>query len=398
MLEPKDICIYYPTYCDVKVLKRGTTIAKRFGFTVLVGDGRYTDFPQIRGSDYSHDGTLEYCKENDIHYFKAKPMREQDKVNIAIKTAKDLGCKVFMMQGADSYLVGDIDEFMLNLQREYDRVSDQPVVMFIRTVEEQKQDKWNNTASRQPRVWFNYWKLELRHLHWCIYIKGAKDDDPLHYDQTMIEGLVCHHDNSLRPRGRDDMMTRYQDTNVERERELFLEKVAKRVWGNVNLLVWHEDSRGTYQEARLYYLKMQEVYSHLLFIRKGYSVTHEDIRRLRNLLEHRNNIHQHIQVLTGVWKVGKHWKQISLDPMGTYSFMKWPTEAIKKLYSPKGTDFKPDDYLLALPFTGGPIYCMEKDVVDAVGDISDDLTLFHILKGLYVQIFAYTRVRFKWQT
>jgi hypothetical protein len=313
MLEVSDIICYVPVYNDAEALERNLTKLDAMGIKALVIDGRFTDFPKINDNDVSTDQTFEVATAHGAHYVMAHPMREQDKFNLALEVAEERGAKVFMYCGADAYFEADMGEFMINLQRFYEQYAAEPSMLMIQTEELQPDAKWNNTGQRQPRLILNYWKIEARHLHWTIYAKGAGDTEPLSPVNEVIDGIKLYHDNSIRPQERDDMMTKYQDINVPRERKMFMDHVVPKAFDTLRILPWRIGVDGSYEEGRRVFLsgkynKFQDVitsskeeYSHLLVIDEGYDVNDRILAQFEHILNERNNIMLQLPLITAVW-------------------------------------------------------------------------------------------------
>lgn len=391
MLEKSDIIVYIPVYNDLIALKHNLKKLDKLGLKALVVDGRFTDFPQINNDDYSSDGLQEFIQDTildnphsfDIH----KPCREQDKLNYAMRQAfSDLYCKVFMYIGADAYLQGDIDEFLINLTRQYERFVTGPAILQILTEETQPGAKWNNTATRQPRILLNYHLMEARHTHWAMFEKGAPDDMPLEHQQVVVEGLKIIHDNTIRPKERDDLMTAYQNTNVLRERRMFMNHIAKKAYDTVKLERWYEDVCN-YPTARRIFLASGS--THLVMANQGFSATNEIMQAFEEAITIRNNTYEAVPILSAVYKVGD--EKITMDPTGKHldSLPNYP--AVRKMYSAEG--IKPTAAFMAIPWTVGPIICMDRRTVSLIDNMGDEIDFMTFTNQLGLRKEAVTDIR-----
>jgi hypothetical protein len=391
MLTVNDIICYIPVYNDAVALERCLTKLDKLGIQALVIDGRFTDFPQIEDNDVSTDQTMEVATSHHAHYVMAEPMREQNKFNLALEIARERGFEVFMYCGADAYYEGDIDEFMMNLQRFYEQYAAEPTLVCVFAEETQPDAKWNNTSSRQPRIIFNYWKMEARHLHWTMYEKGAPDTQPLQTVYDIVEGIKLYHDNTIRPKERDDMMTAYQNHNVPREREMFMEYCTPKAYDYVKILPWRIGVDGSYEDGREKYFDGD--YSHLLVVSEGYDLTDEHIHRFENVLEDRNRTLLQLPIITAVWKSRTKPDHFTLNPDGEIKadFPKYPK--VERLYSPDGLS-NDEDPILVAPYTAGPAVCMGEKVVYNMEHMGDNLDFLAILLGLGYQIHADARIQF----
>jgi hypothetical protein len=380
-------------YNDAEAISRCLEKLHKMGVKALVVDGRFEDFPAINDSDISTDNTQEVCQHFHAHYEVFPVGREQDKFNFALNIAEQLGYKVFMYCGADAWFEADMPEFLLSLQLKYERYITEPTQITVQTEELQPDAKWNNTATRQPRVILNYWKMEARHLHWTMYEKGAHDTRPLSpMHDGVLEGIKLYHDNTIRPTERDDMMTNYQNHNVERERQMFLDKVVPKAYKYLKIMV-HNMADGSYEEARDRFLRSDGKFSHLMIVDEGYDPNFEQMHGFERVLRERNNMMQQLPIVTAVWASKTTKNHFTLNPDGEIK-SKWPKyPRIEALYSPKGLPVEPEPILVA-PYTPGPAVCMNRRVVAMVEHRGDKLDFLAILMGLGYQMHADSRIQF----
>jgi hypothetical protein len=431
MLELDDIVCYVPVYNDAEALERNLTYLDKIGIKALVIDGRFTDFPQINDNDVSTDETFEVATKHGAHYVMAHPMREQEKFNLALEIARERGHEVFMYCGADTYYEADVNEFMINLQRFYEQYVTTPTQLMVFTEELQPDSKWNNTGTRQPRIILNYWKMEARHLHWTMYEKGAPDTQPLSPITELVDGIKLYHDNSIRPKERDDMMTDYQNHNVPRERMEFMDKVVPKAYDHIHIFPWRLGIDGTYEEGRREFLKSthntfahskqflddkglkpkdfgasedfkdtitesKEEYSHMIVIDEGYGLDFEHKHLFENILEERNNLMQQLPLISAVWTSPEQKGHFTLNPDGKIT-MNWPKfPKVEQLYSPKGLKLELEPILVA-PYTRGPVVCLSRKVVALVEHMGDKLDFLAVLMGLGIQMHADARIQYEWK-
>jgi len=393
LLTADDIICYVPVYNDADALGRCLKRLDILGIRGLVVDGRFTDFPQINRHDYSTDKTKEVAESYNAIFEYKSPGREQDKLNFAFDIARKHGYEVFMYCGADAFFEGDMSEFLLDLQRLYDRHVTLPTLINMQAKELQPDSKWNNTGSRQPRIILNYWKIEARHLHWTLYEKGAPDITPLNPIGTIIGGLILYHDNSVRPKERDNLMTEYQNGNVPRERALFMRHIVPKTHKKIKIMQWTLDVDGTYEQARASFLSKYTEYSHLMLIRKGYHVNDAQLEQFENVLMERNNVIMNLSIITAVWHSEEDEDYYTLNPTGEIEvdFPKYPR--IQQLYSPKGV--APSQFpIIVVPHTPGPVWVMDAKALRLMDHIGDDLDFAAISSQLGLQIHADTRIKF----
>ncbi len=380
-------------YNDAEALERCLTKLDYLGIKALVIDGRFTDFPKMNNSDFSSDNTPEICKEHDAVYSINPPSREQDKLNYAFTLAKEFDYKVFMYCGADAYFEGDIDEFMLDLQRYYEQYAVEPTQLCVETKELQPDSKWNNTSTRQPRIILNYWKLEARHLHWTLFEKGIANTQPLAPVGEIVHGIKLYHDNTVRPQKRDDLMTKYQDGNVPREREMYMKHIVPKAFDKIKMMTWYLKKDGSYEEARIRFFKNEGEFTHLLLAIDDVHMPSGVICAFWDVLEERNNVMENLHLITAVWASKHKDKHFTLDPEGKYSVNMPKLPKIEALYSPRGIPDEPESVIVA-PFTPGPVVCMDAYAVRLMDHIGSKLDFTAIISGLGLQFHADSRIRY----
>ncbi len=209
--------IYTPTYSDVDALRASfeenlkmTIQLKRF-----VIDVRYHGFPQINNSDFSTDGTIELCKEYGADYYAMAPCYEQDKFNFACNILTDNEDNTMILLGSDEYL--NFTESSLNNIAVMGQDVVYPLALKTRITEHNKEHKYVQLASHLPKVFINVSKIEAKYVHWAIYNKGTSRLLVM-FDKP-VPGMRLHHNNTTRPQERDDLMTKYQDSNIVREQK-----------------------------------------------------------------------------------------------------------------------------------------------------------------------------------
>lgn len=391
-LKKDDIVFYTPTYCDIVALKRNQESIRKMGFPRIVVDGRFKNneecqFPQINGSDYSRDGTKEYCESIGTHYFRCKPCKEEEKVNFAMEKAHELGYKVFIMVGADTYLSGDPAKFMRNMSEEYEKTDTNPRLLMMESKEHNPEAKWNNNGTQQARIWLNYHKLELRNLHWVVYEKGSPDDQPYHYEvDVLVKGLTINHDNTVRPSARDMLMTKYQDKNVPRERQMYAHHVVKKARKFTSIYVC-DVTKKSWAECR------EELRnSHHTHVLISYGLDDVHYYDFLNILTIRNNILQDLPVITAVNKVGKTRYSLYNEDLEQPKINENMT-LLKQIYSKEGAEYDKANNVIVIPWTLGKLVCMQKEIALALEDVSDPMMLFCHLAALGRIAYADTRIR-----
>lgn len=396
MITKKDIIVYIPTYNDFIAFERAWTSCDELGLKVMVGDGRFKypdrEFPRINEADCSTDELAFFCEQHPvIDYFYHEPAPEQEKLNFAMDRAYKQGYKVFLMIGADAFLTGDLDEFVLNLDREITKLDiDEPVIMKIPFKEHYPTAKWNFSGhiAKQPRIFYNYHNMEVRNLHWLTYKKGEKDDTKyLNPSEILVDGLVLHHDNSVRPKERDILMTLYQDVNVLEERRIYYESCAPRWFENIVMQSYNTDN-ASYETIREDFLKMA-INTHLILYDTKHDFTMQNRIEIEKIIQKKNNEFEHIPILTSVVDLGDN-KYVVREGV---SSEKLPTEALKKMYS--GNEYDENKTLFAVPWIPGNIIVMERSVVHDIENFGEPEDFVKFCNGLGHMIYVDTDLRVK---
>jgi len=217
----KDICTYTPYYFDLDSYKRLWGYNWALGLPSIVIDGRFNGFPDLEDMGWNDNMQNYASKMEYIHYTKMQPCYEEEKLTKAFYIAHKLGYKWMILLGADEYLEGDINHFMMKLKAVS---TDEGEIFKMRVKEHNPGHKYDQRLPIMAKIFHNLDQLEAKNLHWLVYKKGNRW--ALKSKPNVIEGLVIHQDSKIRDRERDAMMEKYQDWNIPREKLIFRDKVS----------------------------------------------------------------------------------------------------------------------------------------------------------------------------
>ena len=209
------LCAYYPVFEDLEALSKTIPKIIEFGITDLFFcDGPFMGFAQHNKK--SQDGTRELCKQHGT-LLDAGICFEEDKLNMSFEHIANKGFKYILLLGADEWPEGDIKLFLKNLGARFDN-DDRPHIPLVRVQEHSPDSKWNRVIDNSPKIFVNPSRIRAKHAHWLYYLDGAQI--PFHDHEPLIDGIIIHHDDSLRSEKRNKMMSEFQDWNVPREQKL----------------------------------------------------------------------------------------------------------------------------------------------------------------------------------
>ena len=186
-------------------------------------DGRFKEFQIINSSDISTDGFREIIESgNYSQLIEAPGLEVQKKWSLMFKRAGLLGYKYAFLFGCDEYPVGDFD---LTIDKLPPHDDDSPRLFRIMMKEKGKQGFWKDYDGPKERLFFRPDLIEVRESHWAFYDKSIKDGYPLLSPPTGESGLIFYHNNQLRDKERDDLMSSYQKVRVPGERARTMQSI-----------------------------------------------------------------------------------------------------------------------------------------------------------------------------
>lgn len=209
-MRDNKIVTYTPFFNDYDALKRLTQNLFELGLSGIFVDGPFPKFPHT--SDKSTDGSRELIESFDntilldagVNYIPTK-------FNMAASKAVENSAEFMLVIGSDEYIEGDIYSLYKNANL------DKPInkVPF----KEHTDSKWNRPVTELPRLITKPKEIRLKEgeIHW-LYFHNGNVIVTTYF--PLAEGIVIHHDDSIRPSWRNKQMEKYQDKNHWREQAL----------------------------------------------------------------------------------------------------------------------------------------------------------------------------------
>jgi hypothetical protein len=165
------------------------------------------------GAERSTDGTREIIKSYDFTTLIDSGVNYMPiKSNLAMHAAARDGAECVLVLGADEWLEGPIN--LITLPR------DEPMGNVYIT-EHNPTGKYNKAEWINPRMILKPAFVRSIDIHWFwFYVNQLVEFEIM----PIIEGIMIHADDNLRPKERDDEMTSYQDWHAEVERKVLIQK------------------------------------------------------------------------------------------------------------------------------------------------------------------------------
>ena len=212
-----------PTYEDYDCLKVTTSKVLEFVNEMIYIDGPFHNFPLK--NKVSQDNTRNFLKEFDkVHLLDAGLCYMQDKINMAFHLASKLEYKYVILLGSDEWIEGDMKKFLANLEKLYENDLN-PKIIDVDFQETNPHGKWNRELKQITRVFANPTWIRARFAHWFFSLYSRETPD----SSTFVQGITINHNDLLRTTERNQLMEKYQDVNVHREREIIHKIIEKQV-------------------------------------------------------------------------------------------------------------------------------------------------------------------------
>lgn len=220
----KRYCAIIPFYQDGEAGRNLLDRLNDMGCPQIWCDGRFREFQQIGNSDISTDGFRQAVSDNPLATLIETPgMESNEKLNALFDEAARQGFRYCFLFGCDELPEGDFDTLLDNLP-EHD--PENPRIFRLMMIERGKNGFWKDFNGPKERVFFRPDLLEAKASHWAYFNKNAPDGFPLLSTPKAESGLVFYHNNQLRPKWRDDMMSSYQKLRVPGERERTMQAIV----------------------------------------------------------------------------------------------------------------------------------------------------------------------------
>lgn len=388
----KRICVHGPIYNDATAWKRTGDNCRDHKLLVIMDDGRFPGFKKINGSDNSTDGSKELILSYpNTMYFAHGEDYEEAKFNFAMHLAAKMGFEYVILLGSDEWIVGDIGKLVNELDKRMIKLPAWESQAFHCAIDEhQAQNKWNRFITESPKIYYGPGLLRTRFTHWLRYsstqIARTQKDDPLAVFQKRLLGektIVIHHDDSIRGKERNQLMTKFQDGNVERERQ----RIMREAFANQFQVSFFMTPRRLSNWHKSFILQSKVIpYSHYLIFDEGVKVNKKTIERFHRALY----THNEIDVLSAVYKLDekKNWT-LTINPPD----VRYATEKLYEIYHK--AKFSKKNKLFAVTIELGPIIAIKKSILNEFEDLVDKKQFLLKCQELGYRVFADSEIQIK---
>lgn len=385
-------CVHVPIYNDVLAFKRTGDNVRDHGLFCIVNDGRFPGFKKINDSDNSTDGTKELVLSYDnAIYFQHGEDFEESKFNFASHLAAKMGFKYFILLGSDEWMIGNLDKFLQDLDKRMEELDPNREYSFQIAIDEhQSQNKWNRFITESPKVYANIGLLRTRFSHWLRYSTSQmieqNEERPLNKHEKRICSMVIHHDDSIRGKSRNDLMTSFQDKNVKREKQRIQREVIRKII-NVSILT---SPRKLAEWHKSFFLKNTSGYTHYLIYDDNVKLTAKFIEKFSQTLISLRESDLEFDGISAVVNVGsnKSWRVSHVPPN-----KKFLTQKIFEIYNKSNYEKKNRYFALYLDL--GPIVLLSKKTVETIQNITDKEAFLEECQEKGIRIFCDSSIQLK---
>lgn len=361
----RDICVHGPIYNDVTAWKRSGDNVLEHKMLFITDDGRFPGFKKINGSDNSTDGSKELILSYpNTMYFAHGEDYEESKFNFAMHVAGKMGFKYVILLGSDEWVVGDIQKLVDKLNQRMKSLPQWESQAFHVAIDEhQPENKWNRFITESPKIYYGPGLLRTRFTHWLRYsstqIAKEGTDNPIRKFQKRICDVVIHHDDSIRGKERNALMTKFQDKNVEREQQ----RILREAFFAENRIRFFITTRKMCDfERDPFFTKAKMEYTHYIILDDDIKLEKRTLAQIHKTLFQFN----HFDVLSVVWNLGKDksWS-LSLNPPD----VRYATDKLYEIYHK--AKFVRKQRFFAVTIELGPIIVLTRQVAEKITRLHD---------------------------
>lgn len=173
-------------------------------------DGKFPDFQAEY--NYSTDGSNEIIKSMpNTHLISGGDITEMEKNNLAFELAGKLDLDFLIQCDADEWMEFDKTIFEESFNQEMHSTNTfQYMIRFTNHFSSPPR-----IINFLPRLFFKPGFIRCENIHWWFYAFGNRITvDP----SLFIDGIHMYHDDRVRSVSRNDLMNKYQEINIKRER------------------------------------------------------------------------------------------------------------------------------------------------------------------------------------
>lgn len=217
----ENFCVIIPFFQDKDAGLRLLGILIKKNIPSIWCDGSFKEFKQLhKCTDRSTDGFREILvEEPTATLIESLDGYITDKWNRMFQEVNRKGFDYCFLMGCDSIPKGDFGK-AIEYTKPYLENSNSPHVFRIVMKEAGENDYWHDHDGPKEVLFFNPGRILVKDAHWSFYDRESIEAFPLQsYKNENIPEEICSfvHDNTARPKWRDDMMTEYQKVRVPKE-------------------------------------------------------------------------------------------------------------------------------------------------------------------------------------
>lgn len=177
-------------------------------------DGRYPGFESEK--PISTDGSIEAIKKmKNVEIISKGEVSEMDKNNNCFKKATELGLDFIIQIDADEWIDFSREDFIESFSEAWKSNNINTFQFLTRFTNHFSSPP--RIVNKLPRLFFKPQVLSCKYIHWWFYaLNNRITIDPV----LTIEGIHIHHDDRIRSVERNELMNKYQDFNIKREKEV----------------------------------------------------------------------------------------------------------------------------------------------------------------------------------
>lgn len=193
------------TYQDVDGGKRLVRNLDELGIPSIWADSRVEPFQQINGSDYSTDGLREIVSgyENTTWHELGKTVPGEGANFLLRQAAKKY--KHCMILSCDEYLSGDVTILMDSVRKQKLQSPARCGLQFI----EHNPKNENCSKDKVDRLIYLPEYVFIEQIHW-MYFHNYYGKKQVLLNNPRVDGMTIHHDDSIRPKWRNELMDEFQ--------------------------------------------------------------------------------------------------------------------------------------------------------------------------------------------
>lgn len=228
MTEQKKLCALIGFYMDKDAGERLLKNLEQYGVRSFWLDSRVENFPRLSNdpNDNSNDGLRELIHASRYGSLIDTPLETKPQGYWMSKCYAELGKEydfIFVL-GCDEYISGDMDLLMENLIK---MNIQEPAKIRLPIIEHNSKGNHNIPHITERIIAFPKF-VYIKNIHWHYYHNYFGNEQPLKYSPLVL-GITIHHDDTIRPKIRNQVMDVYQKKKTKQEHDDYYDQEMKRV-------------------------------------------------------------------------------------------------------------------------------------------------------------------------